>query len=297
MSYEIKTFDDAYLEKQVEIGESRLKDWPGTAQTPVEQLKRRYAMDDFDPELKLYAFKDNEMVGFMTATIKKQKEGEDIIRANMEFPIVKDGFEEASNLLFDKAIETLRSKGVKRVQSRASVEWGSTMDLVKQYGYSLKRVLGSSASVDLGTFKSPSSDLQVQNFEESDLDATRTMYKEQGILDHDRFDAQYKFIQENPERIVSWHIVKDGDRVIGNSILTTPGADSKEVSMTNIIALGDTKDEVRRAILGKNIDTAKEKGYQKLNLFLFGQFLDYKKYYQELGFSFNPDLSLFHKDI
>ena len=129
------------MEKQVEIGSSILENWPGTGQTDVEGLKQRYAMDDFDPETKFYAFKDDEMVGFLTATIKANKEGEDILRANMEFPIVLEGNEEAENILMEQAISVLKAKGVGRVQSRGSVLWGKTNEYVKAYEYTQKHQL------------------------------------------------------------------------------------------------------------------------------------------------------------
>ncbi|MCE7733651.1 MAG: hypothetical protein GPJ54_02155, partial [Candidatus Heimdallarchaeota archaeon] len=159
MTYVIKNYSEEYLQKQFEIGNSILSSWSGATQTSVENLKQVYSAENFDPETKLYAFKDDEMVGFITATIKPLKEGEENLRANMEFPIVLEGHEAAEDLLYSKAIEVLRSKGVKRVQSRATDLWGETKDKAKIYGYEQKEVLNSNATLNTTEYQSQAGSL------------------------------------------------------------------------------------------------------------------------------------------
>ena len=73
MTYEIRTYSEEYLEKQVEIGSSILKNWLGAAQTPYDRLKAAYSKEGFDPSSKYYAFKDGEMVARLTGAKPKNQ--------------------------------------------------------------------------------------------------------------------------------------------------------------------------------------------------------------------------------
>ena len=104
--YEIKTFQESFLPRQVEIGNAVLSTWLAAQQTPLDRLQQIYSQDDFDPETKFYALKDGEVVGFIPAKLT----GEDV--ANLEFPIVLNDHEGATEPLMDYALEALKNKGV-----------------------------------------------------------------------------------------------------------------------------------------------------------------------------------------
>ena len=63
MSYIINNYSEDYLEQQYEIGNSVLSKLTGAVQTSIDDLKQIDARKDFDPEMKFYAFKVDEMIG------------------------------------------------------------------------------------------------------------------------------------------------------------------------------------------------------------------------------------------
>ena len=71
--YVIKTYDESFLEKQVEIGTHFAKKWLTFTQSNAEKLKQIYSQDNFDSDTRLYCFKDKEMVGYIGATISDDK--------------------------------------------------------------------------------------------------------------------------------------------------------------------------------------------------------------------------------
>lgn len=296
MTYEIRTYSEEYLEKQFEIGNSHLKDWPGTGQTQVDNLKQYYARDNFDPETKFYAFKDGEMVGFQTATIKPLKEGETVVRANMEFPLVVEGHDAAIDLLMEHAMHALRAKGVGRVQSRGSPLWGNTMDLVTKYNYELKRTLSQSGVMSLSNY-SDSGIEGARPFEESDLDAVRRMYIEEMKMPEQQVDNQFNFLSANPDAIAAWNLYIEDGVVLGNSIVTYLGGDRSKGIMSNIFASGEREAEIREKILNAHLRQLKERGVEELTVLLFGQWLDRQSEYEKYGMQFNLPLNLYHRDL
>ena len=98
--YEIKSYQEAFLEAQEKVGTEATKDWRGFGQTPAAQLKQAYSREGFDPETKLYAFKGDELVAFLTSSIIPESD-DGIKRANLEFALCLPGHEECSDLLFE----------------------------------------------------------------------------------------------------------------------------------------------------------------------------------------------------
>ncbi|MDH5646334.1 MAG: hypothetical protein OEZ01_10020, partial [Candidatus Heimdallarchaeota archaeon] len=100
---EIRTFDPSYIESQVELGKNVTKNWKTFTQTSSEQLKRSYTNENFDPETRLYAFKDNQLVGFLTSSVNKQTG-----TAGFRFPLVAEGHEDCASPLIVKALDVLK---------------------------------------------------------------------------------------------------------------------------------------------------------------------------------------------
>ena len=109
--YKIKSYQEEFLEAQEKVGTEATKDWQAFGQTPATQLKQIYSQEGFDPNTKLYAFEGDKLVGFLTSSIIPESE-DGIKRANLEFPIVLKGHEGCCELLFNKAIDYLKSKGL-----------------------------------------------------------------------------------------------------------------------------------------------------------------------------------------
>ena len=77
--YIIKSYEEGFIEEQVQVGTEAIKDWKIFGQTSAERLKQLYSADGFDPETRIYCFKDDKMVGFLTAEVR---ETEGLINCN-----------------------------------------------------------------------------------------------------------------------------------------------------------------------------------------------------------------------
>ena len=138
--YEIKPYDESYIEKQVEIGNYFAQKWITYGQSSVEQVKELYSRDNFDPETRLYCFKGEEMVGYIGATIQDLEE-EKIKRAQTRLAFVLPGHEEAFGLLCNKLFEVLKEKEVSEIQTPQTKFLDNYIELAEDYGFSKLRTV------------------------------------------------------------------------------------------------------------------------------------------------------------
>ena len=92
--YVIKHYHEGFEVDQEKIGTEVAKAFVSPHQTPAERLKEVYTQEDFDPETRLYAFKDKKMVGFLTARVLDEEE-DGVKIASLTPPSVLPGHEEA----------------------------------------------------------------------------------------------------------------------------------------------------------------------------------------------------------
>ncbi|MHA1221033.1 MAG: hypothetical protein ACTSQB_04800 [Candidatus Heimdallarchaeota archaeon] len=134
--YEIKSYEPGFEVDQAKIGTEIAKSYPQPHQTNAEQLKERYAQEGFNPDTRLYAFKDNKMVGFLTSRVLDV--GEDgILRANVTPPQVLAEHDEVSEILHNKALDVLRNKNVKVIQATFGCIQNKDKETAKKWGYKL----------------------------------------------------------------------------------------------------------------------------------------------------------------
>lgn len=131
--YNIKTYQEGFIDEQFKIGSADYDTWPMGGQTRPEQLKQAYAADDFDPETRFYAFNNNEMVGFLTSSLKEEKDGKKYYW--FESPYVKSGHEAAESQLIEHAMDALKSKGADVLVLRAGEYWGKSQHYAEKYGF------------------------------------------------------------------------------------------------------------------------------------------------------------------
>ena len=67
--YNIKSYQESFLEAQEKVGIEATKEWRAFGQTPAAMLKTLYSRPGFDPETKQYAFEGDKLVGFITSGI------------------------------------------------------------------------------------------------------------------------------------------------------------------------------------------------------------------------------------
>ncbi|MCY3413580.1 MAG: hypothetical protein INQ03_18200 [Candidatus Heimdallarchaeota archaeon] len=145
--YEIKPFQEAYIGDQYRIGASIYNLWPMGGQTKIKELKESYSKEDFDPETRLYAFINDEMVGFITTKLLENNE------AYFEWPYVLRDHRIAEELLINRAIDVLKAKGVTKLITRAGNYWGRTRDLAEHYRFTYDRDIVSSGLFKISVIK------------------------------------------------------------------------------------------------------------------------------------------------
>lgn len=136
--YEIKHYQKGFEDEHARVGIEVAKSFGAPHQTPAERLRERYSQEDFDPETRLYAFKGEKMVGFLTSRVLVESE-DGIKTASLTPPSVLSDHKKAEELLFNKAVEVLKNKGVKKIQSNFGVNASKNAATAKKWGYKLVR--------------------------------------------------------------------------------------------------------------------------------------------------------------
>ncbi|MHA2250511.1 MAG: hypothetical protein ACXAD7_09115 [Candidatus Kariarchaeaceae archaeon] len=134
MHYSIKTYQKGFIADQARIGIEVAKQFLLPTQSAAEDLERTYAKDDFDPETRLYCFKGDEMVGFLTSQIVDTDTNEPQ-KAKLTFPSVLPRHEKVLDLLFEEGIKILKQRGVKVVESMVSNLYGYRSALALKWNY------------------------------------------------------------------------------------------------------------------------------------------------------------------
>jgi uncharacterized glyoxalase superfamily protein PhnB len=288
MSYQLKNYSEAYLDKQYEIGNANISTWLGGQQTPIERLRKIYSQDDFDPETKFYALKDGEVVGFIPAKILANQ-----TEANLEFPLISEGHEDVEDGLMDFAFETLRKKGVTKVMSRASPKWGKTMAYAEKHKYSSKELMWKNAELEVAAY-------QERGITEDMSNVTKTDFPEiKSILISFREDSpeaaqkQLELLGQISERVTSWKIVREGGKIVGHDHLVQDKLNNQKSRMNAIYA---TNDSVRDSIMDAHVQAAKANGIESISNFFFGPSEQMDGPYREYGFEVS-DLFAFRREL
>ncbi|MHA2168828.1 MAG: hypothetical protein ACXAB7_02845 [Candidatus Kariarchaeaceae archaeon] len=301
MSYDIRNYKEDYLEKHVEIGTEVYKKWTGQDQSSVDQLKQAYSGEGFDPSTKFYAFKGDKMVGFLTATIQPQEEDKPLT-ARMEFPVVLEGHEAAAKQLLDNAYDTLKTKGVTSVLSRASDKWGATKKFASELGYEEANTISriSVSSTEDITVDAETSDVEQFNLER-DLESTLKTFAEFfNITDETQIENlrnQFKTLHEQVHEIHAQSIIRDGDQMVARQLMYSPKGNPENVIFGQPIAIGDNAKENTKKVIAKNIAIAKEKGLSTLTFSIFGALLEKEDDFSAMGFKFEESLTMYKKDL
>ncbi|MFX1512928.1 MAG: hypothetical protein ACFFCQ_10105 [Promethearchaeota archaeon] len=253
MSYAIKSYQRAFLEQQVELGKEIWNKYSYGFYSQLKELKKLYSAPDFDPETRLYAFRGERLVGFITAKIIGEIEGVKV--ADLDFPHVKDGHEELIDILMNQLFDVLRSKGVTKVQSRAGPERRNTLELVRKFDYKYNRdqayILWLKVSqIDLSKYPKP---IDVIPF---DFDRDKNQFIE---LVTKYFNISSKEAKENlefirtvdEERVVAHVVVRENDKIVAHGLARQRTETDVKLNITRsgvIIALGEKQDIYRQKI-------------------------------------------------
>ncbi|MGC9781378.1 MAG: hypothetical protein HZR80_19205 [Candidatus Heimdallarchaeota archaeon] len=293
--YEIKSYQEEFLEAQEKVGTEATKDWQAFGQTPAAQLKQIYSRDDFDPETKLYAFEGDKLVGFLTSKIVPESE-DGIKRANLEFPLTLKGHEDCAEMLFEKAIENLKKKDVKKVQTRVGEMYKGTLEKANDWGYNYSRDLYILIEGKVKDFSVESkADVEVLEFDESrDLEQMIQIFVEKLGSTEEYAKSNFERIIKEKETFPIHAVIRKDDKIVGRVLAYRSQNDPKEFNFSNFYY---EDEEHMSSLAAFAISKMKKLGAEKASLFLSGETLPLEEKYQSFGFSRAGKIDYYEKEI
>jgi hypothetical protein len=292
--YEIKSYQEAFLEAQEKVGTEATKDWRGFGQTTATQLKQIYSQEGFDPETKLYAFKGDEMVAFLTSSIVPESE-DGIKRANLEFALCLPGHEECSDLLFEKAVENLKKKGVQRIQTRVGDMYIGTVEKAKKHGLNYSRDYYIYIEAEVSALSAKESEFEILEFDESrDLEQMIKIFVEELGASEEYAKSNFERIIKDKETFAVHMVIREEDKIVGRVLAYRNQNNPKEFNFGDLYYVDE---KYFSPLLSIAISKIKELGGEKASHFLFGQTLPLLEKYQSFGFSQVGKIDYYEKEI
>ena len=135
--YVIKEYRKGFEQDQVRVGLAVAQDWIWPYASSLPDLLRIHALPNFDPATRHYCFLGDEMVGYMFSVVTSLPGG-DVSSANLDFPRMMPGHEDAAELLMERALEVLRRKGVSWVQGRVTTMCPHDIRLAERTGFFIR---------------------------------------------------------------------------------------------------------------------------------------------------------------
>ncbi|MHA1203078.1 MAG: hypothetical protein ACTSQ4_11245 [Candidatus Heimdallarchaeaceae archaeon] len=280
--YEIKHFSKGFEDDQERVGKEVAKTWIFAHQTGAERLKELYSKPDFDPETRLYSFKEGKMVGFLTTKVVESKE-DGKKRASLVFPSVLSGHEESVGLLYEKAIAVLREKGVEIVETLASPLCGEQIDLAQQYSFTHKK--DHENIVYIQKVKKLENGIKVNDVK--NFDSSKDMDKWLAIIKKidNRTDEQLEQIKGelDDENVIAHLIIEDKDEIVGTVLIYR---NPIKTESANLAAPYATEEKYFKQLIARASTIALENGIEEFMIWLFGERLVLKDYVEAASFKF-----------
>ncbi len=129
--YTIKIYEPGVEEAQAQI--SNEKKWTHFLRLSAENICRWFENGDLDPSLNFYAFLDEVLVGYLISSIETDEQG--LKYVEMELPIVKKSYEDAQDLLIQRAFDEFKKRGVGKIKTSSGTEWDNLQEFPEKFGF------------------------------------------------------------------------------------------------------------------------------------------------------------------
>lgn len=264
--YEVKSYDESFIEKQVEIGTTFADRWISYGQSNVEQVKANYARDTFDPETRLYCFKGEVMVGYIGANIVEvDVEEEKIKRAQTRLAFVLPDHEGAFDLLHDQLLDVLKQKEVDEIETPQTVLNDNYYELAEKLGFSKTRSAGEIFLCDLAKMNSFETKHEIIDYNH-EIDAEQVKQQLNATypnLEGEVLDNYVNRMATN-ENLVTYKVIKDGDEILAYCATTSGNA---EATAQTSLLIGKSS-ELKRHLISDALSTLKAKGFKQAVIYL-----------------------------
>lgn len=260
-NYIIKSYQEGFAEDQARLDLEVSKTWIMPDDTPLSQLIEYYSTLDFDPEMRLYCFLEDIMIGFVTIRFTDENDG--MVRTLLDFPVVLPDHEEAVNLLHERALEALRGKGIQTVQSTFGL-WGGSEEWAEKWGFRRIDEIGVLYDLDVGSVNFKGETEGVHPFTpETDLDECVSIFvTEYGLPEEDVRNFTNSLFHS--EQTLAYYVLREeGDIVATGAIRRNPNVPT--IGMLN--AVYDKGIADLRRLLTKIISISKEQGIERILMF------------------------------
>lgn len=292
--YEIKTYQEEFLEAQEEVGKEATKEWQAFGQSSKERLKELYSQESFDPETKFYAFEGDKLVGFLTSTIVPESE-DSVKTARLEFPITLAEHKESAELLFNTAVETLKKKGIKKLQTRVGDVYKGTVEKSEKWGYKYSQDLYKLMVADVSDLSPKESDIEVQEFDvERDLEPMIQIFVGKLGQTEEYSRGNFARITKDKDNFPIHLVIRDKDQIVGRALAYKNPNKPEELNFGSMY-LEDEK--YFEPLMSKSISMMQSLGVKKTSLFLFGPTLSMEELYSSFGFSRAGKIDMHEKEI
>ncbi len=290
-SYEIKTYEERFIEEQARIGTEATKDWTMYRQTPAEELRRSYLAAAFDSSTRFYALVGNELVGFLTASITAGTGGKTAV---MRLPLAKKGHEKVQKLLMKQALKVLKEKGASTVTAEVGKGWGNWEALMREYEFVDSGVSSYLAEKTMSALDSSKLPLPngVEAYDRSkDRDAFLTMLSgfgmppERARLVMDQYESGAK--SSYFKRVVVFR--KDGKPVAASAV-TVPDNEPDVARALRVLGMpGVDLSDIRGKIIRKLLELGVKDGLKRFRIMLMPDAVhDYDDVFAKMGMNAVP---------
>ncbi len=290
--YIIKTYQEDFIEDQVRIGTEVSKNWQLFGQTPVDRLKEAYSQSHFDPETRLYCFKGDKMVGFLTTrVVPEQEDGKTI--ATISPPMVLEGYEEAFDLLLSEGVQTLKNKGAEVLRFFSNDTWGESAKVPEKHGFEFKQDTAYLVSQKMSDIKTTEVKEEIIPYnKERDLDELVEIFVKELGMTKEQATQNFEVI-DTTETVLGHFIIRKGDKIVARTYAQV-NPEQNEAYVGYIYA---TDDKYRQELVSKIVTQCKEKDIAELKSFLFGGMMEKLEDYKAMGFKQESKSAMYEKDL
>ncbi|MFX0094925.1 MAG: hypothetical protein ACFFBD_24535 [Candidatus Hodarchaeota archaeon] len=310
MKYAIKTYREEYLDDHARIEADERKRWGVIDRPNKDELKanlvRRYVQPDFDPETRLYAFEGEKIVSFITSSIYEE---EGVTKGDLRIPFVVEGYEDARDLLLERAIEVLKNKGATSIRVMVSEYWGETIAVAKRNGFKFDKdtVIQSQKRFDEIDEKKLVEPQDVQTFDyyKHADGLTKFLMKECNISEEearpivDRYKdwaiGGTKNLSDVLVRLVAHALIIANDEVVGRLVGFQQEQTGETTADVKMYAKDDNK-EILGQLLTAGIRESKKLGMEVLHVGIRDPTEKIKEFYSSYGLKFRTAAAYYTKE-
>jgi hypothetical protein len=267
---------------------------------------KRCSLPDFDPDMQLYAFQEDKMIGVVTSSLYEEDR---LTKANLVIPFVVEGYEDARDLLLNQMITALKSKGATSIRVMVSEYWGETTAVAERNGFIFDRDIVIQAQKRFDEIDESNlveaKDVQPFAYQKHADAVTRflmTHYKvteEDARLVVDRVKDWETGATKNrsgvPQRLVSYGIVIKSNEVVGRQIgFQQDLTGEKTVDLT--INARDDREKILHQLLSAGIKESIKSGMEILHIGLREPSEELRAFFSSYGLEFRSAAAYYIKD-